>query len=300
MSQVTGAAAPMSITEASLDPVQDQDGPSAMQVLCDAALAVAEGDSSSTKESDKEDEDFAARSRRHGKKRAAVASEDSDDMKGLSSQDGSGSVEPAQRQMRKTQREQRHNRKVAHRQAQASDVMTRTEAPPPALLQPGSFPNVPPGYFNGPMMYDQQSAYFGHRYDMWPSSPPLQNSNAFQSNHTVRLNGFHTYGGPPSFGGYPQFEGVARFDGFPHTGVGGPLPQHAVPYMGGYHNPGYINNNGGDYGNASASSGGYESMRGKGDGKGDPSGHDEEESDDNNSNGNKGTERSLAIEDGSK
>lgn len=245
-------AIPMPMPEALMTGVQDQGGPSSMQVL--AARAIQQADSFKTERNERSDEDLDRSSLQSEKSYAPVADDEIEDAAEDSCQPGTGPDKPAQHKDRKTQKDQRRTRKVAHRRAQASDVVIQSTTPTPTL--PSGFPNVHPGYYNDTMMYGQQPPYFGHSFGMQPGDAYLQNSNAFQSNHAVRTNGFNPCGVPPQLGYHP------RFNGTPYSGFGAHFPQHSVPYMGGYYNPGYTQYNGQGYGDGSAYVGGNESMSG--------------------------------------
>lgn len=238
-----------------------QHAPSAMDVLCDAALATQMADSLEANMGDQQDKGTVGSSRQQGRRRGAVVNEDTNDAPEASRQFGSGSNPKAPREIRKFHRDQRRTRKAAHRQDQASDLESETAAPDMHSPPPTGLPYVQTGHYNGPMMYGPPPAYSGYHYSMPPGNHPQQTANEFQPHYAAHNNGFHPYGVPPHFGGVPGF------NVHPHFAPGGPMPQYPVPYMGNYYTPGYVHNNGQGYGNGltymDGGMGGRESVSGQ-------------------------------------
>lgn len=224
--------------EAPMPLVQVEGGPSSMQILCDAALAVQESDSHEGQDDDREDEYMQGCFRRKEKRPASVVPEDADDAAEASAQAGLGSKPPARRNIQKAQRDQRRTRKATLRHAQISGASTSSAAKGLDSPRSGGTPNVQTGYYRRPMMYPYNPAYFDYHHRMQNGGPPVQNANAFQSCHFLRTKGFRPYGDPT------QPDGMARFNNAPAFGFRGPLYQHAFPYMGVYYPYGYIPHNG--------------------------------------------------------
>lgn len=224
---------------------QLQHAPSAIDVLCDAALATQTADSLETNVGDSQHKGIIGSSRQQGRRRGAIVNEDANNTSDASRQFGSGSKSPGPREARKLQRDQRRTRKATHRQDQASDLESETAASDthssPAIVHP----YMQTGHYNSPVIYGPPPAYFGYQYSMPPGHPPQQTANGFQPHYAIHSNGFHPSSGPAHFGGGPGF------NVHPHFGPGGPMPQYTVPFMGSYYTPGYIHNNGQGYGNGS-------------------------------------------------
>lgn len=259
--------------EAPMPLVQAQNAPSAIDILCDAALASQKTDSLAVNGGDPQDKGMIGDSRQQGRRDSAVVNEDADDTSAASRPSGSGFKSPAQREVQKMQRDQRRTRKAAHRHAQSSDLEPETAASH-THSPPSGPPHVQTGHYSSPIMYGPPPACFGFQYGMQPGQPgypPPQNPNAFQPHN----NGFYPYGGPPQVGGAPGY------NVHPPFGYGGLSPQYPVPYMGGYYIPGYVHNNGQGYGNGFAYMDGgmenRESMDGQDDGVHPSSGPGEED-----------------------
>lgn len=271
-----GTAIPM--PEAPMPFVQVQHAPSAMDILCDAAVASQAPDSLVVNGGDQQDKGIIWSSRQKGRRHVAIIDEDTDDAPDASKQSGSGSASksPAQREVRTVQRDQRRTRKAAHRHAQPSDLEPQTAASDTRSPPPTGPLHLQTGHYNGPVMHGPPPAYFGIPYSMQPGYPPPQAANAFPSNYAAQSNGFHPYSGPPA-----HFGGAPGYNFHPPWGYGGPSPQHTVPYMGNYYTPGYAHNNGQGYGNGYAYMDGgmgvRESMNGQNGGIGPSPGPDEED-----------------------